>query len=304
LTLDYDLRANEGRLQDILLRVHRQVGLFAPLALVETYEALADLRRTTAFGKGIYPDALGVLRNSETLALIEMKHPNDWKTGHSALYQVLAYAGHFSRSVDADRQNCARELAAAFEQPVPPPDLLKLLTVWQASRTATAPLGNLTLLCIVPVHAAWEQVVAFVVPYGIDLRAVNASVLLGRDGEPQALSWFEIDPAAARVEFTDAFRWERPFLRFLAEHPAARLAVPSAAICERSNRDFAVRVSVDHDGWKTLVATFTPMTGEHVLVEVLDSGTKSQWQPYLLAQDDVQAVREIDQKLAAVTRTA
>ena len=298
--LDYDMGANEDGLQGHLLRAHRGDGLIAPLALIHTFSALADLRRTSAFGAGIHPDALGVVRAQDRLALLELKHPNYSKAGSSALHQVLAYAGYFGRAVDADLALCVDGLAAAFTSgSTSREDVNRMVSRWSASRTSMRPLGDLALVCVISIHSSWEHVVALVRPYGIDLRAVHASVLLDNNGEPCAVGWFEIDPSAALVEFEHAFKWSQPFLQYLAAHPVASVALPSSLVCRRSDDDFSVRISVVRGGRDTLVATFSPMTRNSVLVEILDPTRKDHWKPFLVNETDQTAAREIEKVIAS-----
>jgi hypothetical protein len=303
--LHYDESTHERALQDRLLRAHRGDELCAPLALKQTYRAMADLRKSRAFGKRIYPDILGVEAGRDRLALMELKHPNAWKTGHSALYQVLAYAGHFRRAVQHGEATVVEELAASFEgSAISRAELARLVAGWRESSRPERPLGNLSLVCVVPVHGGWDHVLDVVCPYGIDLHAIYASVLLDEDNRSVAVSWYEIDPSAAKVELEPqaelraAFQWDSERLRFLLDHPVARLEMLPSLVCRRSTRDLVVRLHARHGERETPVAAFTPMTGEQVLVEVRDSMRQDHWLPLLIGNRDQDELPAIARRLA------
>lgn len=298
--VEYDLVVNEGGLQEQLLRAHAD-DLVAPLAFVRTFSALADLRRTRAFGQGVLPDALGVVAEPLGLALFELKHPNHWKTSGAALYQVLAYAGHLLRAVGADVERFVREVSPTFVGPgISAAMIGSAVAAWRATCTEARPLGALALVCVVLASSSWEHVVSLLTCYGIDLRVITSSVLHDDLGGVRAVGWFETDPQAATVTKADAFRWARPELRFLADHPATVLASLPSLTLKRSARDFAVRLF--HK--EALVGVLTPMTRGFVLAEVVNATAPGGWIPRLVGRDEIGAIPEIEKLLAFAIEAA
>lgn len=297
----YDFNVNEAALQEHLLAAHGKHGdVVVPFGLARAFTALADLRRNHAVCAGLYPDALGLIGEADQLALLELKHPNHWKTASGALFQVFAYASWLKRRVEHGVGDFVDSLSTAFAtHEVTETRLFDAVTSWRNSCKEGRPLGDLVLICVVVTNRSWENVLPLFDAYGINLRAVTSSVLKEIESNRAcAISWFEIDPQAEGVAPNEAFRWDVDELRFLAEHPAARLAHLPGAAFTRSSRDFTIRIS----RCDTLVAVATPMTGDNVLVEVTAADDPSRWRPFLIGCEDAAPLAEVESTISASLR--